>query len=62
MHYRLVAPKDEGTAGILGETLKHLQRTPEMRRDISRLTSACCTPEKYDLLQAALQPAVVTVG
>jgi ArsR family transcriptional regulator len=60
MHYRLVLPKDEAAAGILRETLKHLQRTPEMRRDISRLSSACCAPQKYELLQAAPQPAVLT--
>lgn len=61
MHYRLVSPKDEAAAGILRETLKHLQRTPEMRRDISRLSSACCAPEKYELPQAVPQPAVLTI-
>lgn len=60
MHYRLVAPTDEAAASILRETLKHLQRKPEMRRDISRLSSACCAPQKYELSQAVPQPAVLT--
>jgi ArsR family transcriptional regulator, arsenate/arsenite/antimonite-responsive transcriptional repressor len=58
MHYRLVAPKDEAAASILRETLIHLKKKPEMRRDISRLSSACCAPEKYALPLAVPQPAV----
>lgn len=62
MHYRLVTPKDDAAAGILQETLKHLKKKPEMRRDVSRLGAACCEPRKYELLQAAPQPANVTVS
>lgn len=58
MHYRLVAPKDEAAASILRETLKHLQRKSEMRRDVSRLSSACCAPQKYELPQAVPQPVL----
>jgi ArsR family transcriptional regulator len=53
IHYRLQMPKDEAAASILQETLKHLRRRPEMQRDIARLTSACCRPEKFDLVQGA---------
>jgi ArsR family transcriptional regulator len=60
MHYRLAAPKDEAAASILHETLKHLKNKSEMRRDVSRLSSACCAPEKYELLQTAPQPALLT--
>jgi ArsR family transcriptional regulator, arsenate/arsenite/antimonite-responsive transcriptional repressor len=60
MHYRLVAPKDQAAAGILHETLKHLKKKPEMRRDVSRLSSACCSPQKYELLQTAPPPALLT--
>jgi ArsR family transcriptional regulator, arsenate/arsenite/antimonite-responsive transcriptional repressor len=60
MHYRLVAPKDGAAASILSETLKHLKRVPEMRKDISRLSAACCSPQKYELPSTAPQPAVVT--
>jgi ArsR family transcriptional regulator len=60
MHYKLVVPKDPGAAGILGETLRHLKQKPEMRKDISRLSAACCSPQKYELPTAAPQPALVT--
>jgi hypothetical protein len=50
-------PKDDAAAAILHETLKHLRSKPEMRRDIARLGSACCTPEKYDALISAPPPA-----
>jgi ArsR family transcriptional regulator len=59
MHYRLTMPKDPAAASILRETLKHLKRKPEMRKDSSRLSSACCTPQKYELPQAAPQPILI---
>lgn len=60
MHYRLAISKDGAAASILRETLKHLKKQAEMRRDIARLNSACCAPHKYELLQSAPQPALVT--
>jgi ArsR family transcriptional regulator len=59
MHYRLETPKDQAAAGILRETLKHLREKPEMKRDVSRLSSACCSPQKFELLQGAPAPALV---
>lgn len=59
MHYKVAFPKDTTAAVILRETLKHLQRRPDMRRDLSRLSSACCTPEKFQLLRAAPQPVIL---
>jgi ArsR family transcriptional regulator, arsenate/arsenite/antimonite-responsive transcriptional repressor len=59
MHYRLCMPNDEAAAGILQETLKHLRIKPEMQRDIARLGSACCRPDKFVLLQGAPQPQAV---
>lgn len=59
MHYRLAAPKDPSAAGILRETLKHLSKKPEMRKDVSRLSSACCAPRRYEIPQTAPQPARV---
>lgn len=61
MHYRLSMPQDGAAAGILRETLKHLQQQPEMRKDSSRLSSACCAPQKYELPQAAPQPTLVNL-
>jgi ArsR family transcriptional regulator, arsenate/arsenite/antimonite-responsive transcriptional repressor len=60
MHYRLMTPKDQAAASILGETLKHLKQKPEMQKDISRLSAACCSPQKYELPTAAPQPVLVT--
>jgi ArsR family transcriptional regulator len=62
MHYRLTIPKDRAAASILRETLKHLREKPQMQRDISRLSSACCSPQKFDLLQGAPAPAVMTAS
>lgn len=59
MHYRLAMPKDEAAAAVLRETLKHLAVKPEMQRDIARLGSACCKPEKFELLQGAPQPQAI---
>lgn len=61
MHYRLATPQDRAAAGILRETLKHVQQQPEMRKDSSRLSSACCAPQKYELPQAAPQPTLVNL-
>jgi ArsR family transcriptional regulator len=57
MHYRLSAPKDKAALAILRETLKHFGENTEMRRDLSRLTSACCAPQKFHSIHGAPQPA-----
>jgi ArsR family transcriptional regulator, arsenate/arsenite/antimonite-responsive transcriptional repressor len=62
MHYRLTIPADEVAARILRETLRHLRERPEMKRDMARLSSACCTPQRYVLLQDAPQPAALRAG
>jgi ArsR family transcriptional regulator len=62
MHYRLAIPRDEVAARILRETLKHLREKPEMQRDILRLRSACCAPQKYAVLQGAPLPALVSAS
>ena len=62
MHYRLAIPRDEVAARILREALKHLREKPAMRRDILRLRSACCAPQRYELLQGAPLPALVSIG
>jgi ArsR family transcriptional regulator len=59
MHYRLATPRDEVATGILRETIKHLTAKPDMRRDLTRLTSACCKPESSELPQAAPQPQAI---
>lgn len=59
VHYRLAVPKDDAAASILRETLKHLKEKPGMRRDVLRLRTACCAPEKHELLQTAPQPSLL---
>jgi len=56
IHYRLRAPDDEAAAAILREVLRTLQPLPAMRRDVSRLTSACCTPQRFEVPAAAPAP------
>ncbi|MGB6717610.1 MAG: metalloregulator ArsR/SmtB family transcription factor, partial [Candidatus Acidiferrales bacterium] len=62
MHYRLAMPQDKAAANILRETLKHLRAAPEMRRDVARLNSACCAPEKYEVPQGAPVPERLTAA
>jgi len=62
MHYRLEIPKNEAAAKILRETLNHLKDEPEMRRDVARLSSACCAPQKYQILRDAPQPERVPLN
>ena len=62
MHYRLAQPSDPAAAGILRETLAHLRKMPEMRRDLARLGSACCAPRRYEIIQAAPQPVVIAAA
>ncbi|MFZ0818749.1 MAG: metalloregulator ArsR/SmtB family transcription factor [Candidatus Acidiferrales bacterium] len=56
-HYRLVVPKNKAALAILRETLKHFSENPEIRRDLTRLSSACCVPRKFHAIQDAPQPA-----
>ena len=58
MHYRIATPSDQVAARILRETMKHLSDKPEMKRDVSRLRSACCAPQKFQLIQSAPAPAL----
>ncbi len=57
MHYRLLVPRERAAAGILRETLKHLQGREAMRRDLGRLECACCKPQGFRHLRQAPQPA-----
>lgn len=59
MHYRLSAPEDKAAAALLRETLKHLAVRPEMQHDIAKLGSACCRPERFELLQRAPAPQAI---
>lgn len=56
MHYRIVMPPNEGAAKLLQQTLAWLKEERSMQADHTRLTKACCTPEKFLTLQGAPLP------
>ncbi len=59
MHYRIVMPEHTGAAKILRETLAWMKEDRTMQSDRSRLSKACCSPEKYTLLQGAPLPTPI---
>ena len=44
MHYRIVVPKEAGTARILRETLTLLRQEKQIRKDMEALNKVCCAP------------------
>ena len=59
MHYRIVTPPHAGAAKILRQTLDWLQEDKGMQADRSRLSRACCAPQKFLGLQGAPPPSPV---
>jgi ArsR family transcriptional regulator, arsenate/arsenite/antimonite-responsive transcriptional repressor len=59
MHYRLATPHEPAAADILRATLAHLKSLPQMQRDLARLGSACCAPERFVELRGAPQPVAI---
>lgn len=59
MHYRLLIPADSVVAGILRATIESLKSRPDMQRDLARLGSACCAPERFEALRGAPQPIAI---
>jgi ArsR family transcriptional regulator len=62
MHYRIVMPPNAGAARILKEILAWLKDEKSMQSDRSRLTHACCAPEKFIALQGAPQPVAIEMS
>jgi ArsR family transcriptional regulator len=56
MHYRLERPEDPATASILEAVFESFKLDREMQSDLSRLTRACCEPERFVSLQGAPMP------
>jgi len=59
IHYKIVATKHAGAARILSETLSVLSEDKTMQADLSRLTKACCAPQKLPALDGAPLPVQV---
>jgi ArsR family transcriptional regulator, arsenate/arsenite/antimonite-responsive transcriptional repressor len=60
MHYRIVMPSHLGAAKILQQTLDWLKEDRAMQLDRARLSKACCSPAKFDLLEGAPLPIALT--
>jgi ArsR family transcriptional regulator len=60
MHYSIARPTDAGAAAILNATLTSFEADREMQSDLSRLSKACCEPQRFVTLQAAPIPARLT--
>lgn len=59
MHYRMVMPPNEGAIKVLREILDWLKEEKTMQADRTKLTKACCAPEKFVALQGAPLPAPI---
>jgi ArsR family transcriptional regulator len=57
MHYRIVMPPNEGAARVLQQILQWFKEEKTMQADRTKLTKACCTPEKFVTLLGAPLPA-----
>jgi ArsR family transcriptional regulator, arsenate/arsenite/antimonite-responsive transcriptional repressor len=56
MHYSIEGPTDPAAAGILDGTLESFATDREMQSDLSRLSKACCQPQRFVTLQDAPVP------
>jgi ArsR family transcriptional regulator len=56
MHYSIEWPADAGAAAILDAALTSFATDREMQSDLSRLTKACCEPQRFVTLQDAPLP------
>jgi ArsR family transcriptional regulator len=56
MHYRLELPEDAATASILEAVFESFKSDREMQSDLSRLSRACCDPQRFVALLGAPIP------
>jgi ArsR family transcriptional regulator, arsenate/arsenite/antimonite-responsive transcriptional repressor len=56
MHYRIEKPEDMAAASILDAVLESLKSDREMQSDLTRLSRACCEPERFVSLLGAPVP------
>ena len=59
MHYRIATPEHTGAAQVLGQTLDWMKDDRAMQADRARLSSACCSPDKFTGLAGAPVPVVL---
>jgi len=56
MHYRVERPQDVAAASILDAVFETFNSDREMQSDLSRLSRACCEPERFVSLQGVPIP------
>jgi len=56
MHYRVECPVDAAAASILDAVFESFKSDREMQSDLSRLSRACCEPERFVSLQGVPIP------
>src|ERR1700689_4405497 len=56
MHYRLESLDDAATSSILESVFESFKLDREMQSDLSRLTRACCEPQRFVALKGAPVP------
>jgi len=56
MHYSIERPADPAAAAILDAALESFAADREMQSDLSRLSKACCQPQRFVTLQDAPVP------
>jgi ArsR family transcriptional regulator, arsenate/arsenite/antimonite-responsive transcriptional repressor len=56
MHYRIQRPEGAAMISILDTVLESLKSDREMHSDLTRLSRACCEPERFIALQGAPIP------
>jgi ArsR family transcriptional regulator len=61
MHYRVRKPVDPQVAKVLENVLAWCATQPDMKKDHSRLSQACCAPEKFVRLENVPLPKRVTL-
>lgn len=62
MHYRIEWPKDAAAGSVLDSALRSLHKDARMRADVTRLTKACCEPQKFVALKGAPAPVQISPG
>ncbi|HUJ13069.1 MAG TPA: metalloregulator ArsR/SmtB family transcription factor [Thermoanaerobaculia bacterium] len=59
MHYSIAKPKHPTAQRVFQQTLDALSADPEMQRDRSALTKACCSTRAPELLKRAPKPEFI---
>lgn len=61
-HYRIVAPKNEHAAKVLGDVREWLKTDQAMQKDRKKLANVCCAIQPPTSIQGAPRPKFVAVS